>query len=275
MSNALCAAWQRVMANPSDAEALSQVRDQLDELMDHVDECADCLNAAQSSKHQEAVLSALGAFADEPSAEERAEYEALEQAWSDDEARIRDAVTSALLEHLPWDVRNEVATLGDDVDPLKLFLATNAVNLLVFSRTSDSGVEPLSLSMEGMARDGRLEVPADTIIREIARHAVLQPESARAVFDWMLRAAGYSPKLFLHFTAARSEGQVALRLDQPSLKQDLFVRWKPTPRLASAFEESELPAAASIGESPRAPTAAAPRTRWSRPMVEREDKAGV
>ncbi len=261
MSNPLCAAWQRVMANPSDAEALTLVRAQLDELLDHVDQCPDCLNAAQSSEHQEAVLSALGAFAGEPSAEERAEYEALEQAWSDDEAQIREAVTSVLLPSLPWDIRNEVDTLGADVDPLKLFLATNAVNLLVFSRVSDSALERLSLSRDGLDRDGHREVPADAIVGEIARHAVLQPESARAVFDWMLRAAGYAPKLFLHFAAARSEGKVALRLDEPSLEQDLFVRWVPARRSAWAFEESGLRAAASIGEPPRAPAAA--------------DKAGV
>lgn len=279
MSNPLCAAWQRVMANPSDAEALTLVRDQLGELMDHVDECSDCLNAAQSSEHQEAVLSALGAFAGEPSAEERAEYEALEQAWSDDEAQIREAVTSVLLPSLPWDIRNEVDTLGADVEPLKLFLATNAVNLLVFSRTSDSGVDQLSLSVDGLERDERLEVAAATIVAEIARHAVLQPESARLVFGWMLRAAGYAPKLFLHFTAARSDGKVALRLDEPSLQHDLLVRWKPTRRPvarsvekfsprsnpASALHEWQrdfgLAAAASADRKPSKPEAAAPRSR--------------
>ena len=284
MSNPLCVAWKRVMDNPSDAEALTGVRDRLDELLDHVDECPDCLDASQSSEHQEAALIALGAFADEPSAEELAEYEALEQAWSDDEEQIREAVTSVLLPSLPWDIRNEVAALGPDVEPLRLFLATNAVSLLVFSRASDSSLQRLSLSRDGFDRNGDLEVAAETIVSEIARHAGLQQDSARAVFDWMLRAADYAPKLFLHFVATRSDGQVALRLDEPSLKHDLFERWVPVRKakgigksaLESWQSDSRLLAAASADARPPAPgAAAAPRAKRLAELKEREDKAEV
>lgn len=226
MSNSLCVSWQQLMAHPSDAHALAAVKSRLTEFLDHIDECEACRQAGAAAADPNAVLELLAASLDALSPEELAELDAIEKAWSDDENSVRKAVTGALLPSLPSRLQ-QIAALGSDVEPLKVFLAANAVNTLVYSRASLHKREDLTLSAKGFSRNGALEVPAKVLIAEIARHASLRPASAARVYEWLLDAAPHAPKLFLEFVTRLESGRVVLRLDTPALKHDLFARWAP------------------------------------------------
>lgn len=219
-----CEVWTKAIANPKDANAVSELRARLTEILEHVRECDACRAAGDERAGDAAALfEALGVLDAELTPEQRAEIEAIEQAWSDNERQIDKAVKEILLNAVGMPLPRFETT----VRPLDVFLATNAVNLLVFNRVNPKKQQLFVLTREGLMEDGPLVVSDALLCRQIRRHAPIADAAAKELYRWSLKAAEYVPGLFMQFQAESTWRGIELKLDSPALKQDLFTRWLP------------------------------------------------
>jgi hypothetical protein len=205
---------------------VSQVRANLAELVNHIGQCDACAEAADRSEFAEHLLDELGQTPQTVSLEERAEIEAIERAWSDNEAAIAAAVTETLLYSIGPVLAHELKRF-EVLRPLDIFLATNAVNMLAYSRYSQQPAQTFELRNDGLRQDGQLTVPLESMVFHIRRHAPMPGEQGPLFYHWMLAAAANVPRLFLQFVATPVPGGVQLEADTPSVKHDLRTRWLP------------------------------------------------
>src|SRR5262245_21712749 len=130
MDQDLCALWAELAENPQDEAVRERMRRRLADLVDHVDACERCRAVSQNLVAPLEVFEALSDGGVELPAEERETALAMDQALSDDEAAIDQAVEDVLLPHLPAHLES-IKTAHKGLTNLQIFLATNAVNLLV------------------------------------------------------------------------------------------------------------------------------------------------
>jgi len=230
-----CDIWKKALSNPKDADAVKAAREHLADLMAHVRNCDPCLAVGDEHvENAEALFDALGVPDAELTEQERAEIEAIEQAWSDNEGQIEKAVENVLLNGVP-----ALPQVDGPMRHLDAFLAINAINLLVFNRIDpQSGPKPV-LTPEGLMEGGALTVPVALLVSQIRRHAPLSEAAAQAMYRWSLTAADWVPGLFLQFRASKTPHGIELTLDAPSLRHNLNTRWVPRVRLIDVMRGVE------------------------------------
>jgi RNA polymerase sigma factor (sigma-70 family) len=253
MDTNLCEVWTRLIANPSDTDAITAARASLALLLDHISECDACRKTAETSGDPERVFEALADEAEVLSPEEARARDALHDAWDSNERDIETAMSDLLLSALP-DSFADLGSLGENVTPVSAFLALSAIDHLVYRHLAFSERDRVELTANGAIIDGTLAIPRQAIVAEMARHAELPSASAERLFDWALRVPRYVPKAFLHFVEAQSaEDSVHLTLGEPALQHNLAERF----RWRHAFVAQRQPVPATVAVALRQIQAAA------------------
>ena len=269
MSNSLCDVWQQLLAHPSDDAAISRARTQLRDILDHVSECDACGAATDAANdHGEAIFEALGLADDQLTEAEQRELEEIDRRWARNEQEIEEAVNEVLLNSVSFELSREwremqrLSGSPPKIRHLDVFLATNALNLLIHSRASRHSEESFALTKAGLLEGNKLAVSRQDLVIHMMRHApAMSQPVASAMFDWTLKVAAAVPKLFLQFESTqRRDGGVSLHLDTPSLQHDLNKRWLP---------KAAIPAG-SLGTDPgprptSQQTTPSPVSRWAPP----------
>jgi hypothetical protein len=227
MSRALCELWAELASNPSDDSVRARVRERLTELIEHVDDCEDCRAVSQSLTSPLDVFDALSDERGALSPQERRVAKAMDQALSDDEDAIDQAIEDVLLPNLPEHLATVKADYG--LTNLQIFLATNAVNLLMASYASRKKGLPIRLSKSGFTLGTKLTSKREALVGEIESHTRATAKIAESLFDWQLEAAEHCSGLYLDLTVADfAKGVLTLELDAPTLAHDLVERWRRT-----------------------------------------------
>ena len=244
----LCRVWQELCVG-SDGAA-TRARAQGEALLEHVEECERCgALEVEDAQQAEAIFLALGmpdstdgdAELDEA---DRATVERLLAADAHDEAQVERAVEDALLPSLSARGQKMVSARPSDVRARSLYLATEAIALLLRRAARSTGQldQRFALDAEGaIVCTGKEVVPPETVRREIARVAHVSDESARQLAAWLPVAALAQPRLFAGLTVeAAGRDRVHLQLATAAQSDDLFERWRPIARRRTA-RASSLP----------------------------------
>jgi DNA-directed RNA polymerase specialized sigma24 family protein len=226
-----CSLWRELLADPRNLEVAQRARAHSNEMLDHVDDCPECLGAAEGTKDPTDVYQAL-APSEELSPQDVATLEELSRARQDDDAAVSRAVEDALLPSLGRDLAN-LDALGPDITPLRLFLALDAVSMLVHrvDRGARRGDRALFMTPGGAITDGhQIVIGPDVIVDEVAHVASLSIATAnRLAAEWMPRAARQQRHLFLGLVCEpRGLGDVRLVLSRRDPSEDLLARWRPS-----------------------------------------------
>ncbi len=169
------------------------------------------------SESDVAGLDVFDALSDERGAlspQDAASAKAMDQTLSDDEDAIDQAIEDVLLPNLP----EHLAAVKTDngLTNLQVFLATNAVNLLMASYASRKKGLPIRLSKSGFTLGTQLTSKREALVGEIESHTRATARIAESLFDWQLEAAEHCSGLYLDLTVADfAKGVLTLELDAP------------------------------------------------------------
>src|SRR5262249_29455809 len=133
--------------------------------------------------------------------------------------------------------------IGSDLTPLTLFLATDAVALLVRRTAGPDGPESVVMTPDGAIRSTlQVLVAPEIVIHEIAHVAGISLETAERLATWWIpRAASLQPRLFLGVDSVSSpNGQLWMTPSLRSADEDLFNRWKSPDLMVMAGRFAEL-----------------------------------
>lgn len=231
MSPDFCALWASFVADPANPSLIEEVRKSYVLLLEHVEECERCAEASASADSI-ALYDQLAALDETPGAVDDSTVSAMLEAVAKDRQAIEHAVTDVLLPSLPPQLAS-LSTLGNDVSPRALFLALDAVRMLLKRRLRSriaAALRTLAMRSDGtLVLNGEVFLPSDALVAEVRQYAGLSATSARNVLEWIPLAARSQPRVLPGVDAA-SEG----RVDGVSLKMvpwdatsgDLFERWK-------------------------------------------------
>ena len=245
--NELCSLWREFLANPHGVEIAQRARARADELLDHVDSCEGCLGVAEGAGDPTSIYAALAPPDEELSPQDAETLHDLLQARQADDAEVERAIEDALLPSLGGELAN-LDELGPDMTPLRLFLATEAVSMLVHRAVRPAGARDdgqLLLTSHGaITSDRGVLVDPDVVVGEIAHVAGISRATAKKLATWWIpRAARRQPLLFVGIHCEPSgRGDVRIELSARDTGEDLLVRWSPR-----AAERSEQLVAADDG----------------------------
>lgn len=165
----------------------------------------------------------------ELSPEDTETLESLLQARRDDDAAVVRAVEAVLLPSLGE--LGDLRSVGLDLTPLALFLATDAVAMLV--RRTLRGLpgdrDNVVMTPDAAITSGsHVLVRAEVVIAEIAHVADVSMETAtRLATEWIPHATRRQPQLFLGIECELSGRDLHMTLPvYPLDDEDLFLRWK-------------------------------------------------
>jgi hypothetical protein len=230
MSADFCELWTAFIAEPEGAARVDEVRAVHHALLEHVEECASCTEAAARTDPAR-VYERLAALDETPRVDDSAAA-AMLSARAGDRDGIERAVTEALLPALPPDL-GYLQTLGGDVTPRTLFLSLDAVRMLLKrklrSRVS-AALKTLAMRSDGtVVLNTDVLVPAEVLAAEIGQYAGLEDRSARRVLEWIPAAARSQPRLLPGIDAdgaSRSDGVWLKMVPWDAVTSDLYERWK-------------------------------------------------
>ena len=238
MDDRLCQTWQELVAARGKVPALSAARREA--LLDHVEDCDRC--AAVEAKDSEALYATLGAGDEELDAADRAALAKLLAADARDEADVTRAVEDALLPSLSPRALKLVRALAEEVKPRAIFLATEAVAMLIARATRVAKMSDKIVTLDGagaISIGARQLVPGSTTVREIARMAHVSVPAAQKLAAWLPLGALSQPRLLRGLTVEDAgASRVDLRVDTGEAHADLFARWKPSRRSSSTLPEA-------------------------------------
>jgi len=189
MASEMCSLWDDLWNDPADERVLSAVRARRRELLGHVARCVTCECVTVNPAHLQAVRDAMG-------------LAELEDA-SDEFLRV-GAILEELAEQDDWpaaiaEAPGPLGSFGNEFDPMKLFLATDAIASAI--RRLIEGQEPRARSIEmkedgSVWLDGHLAISRSAIVEEIVQSARVSPQAALVLAALAPRAARSQPGLF-------------------------------------------------------------------------------
>jgi RNA polymerase sigma factor (sigma-70 family) len=244
--NDLCSLWRDLVHSPKDVTLIDRVRAHLEEILDHVEHCEECLRIADEATDIVSVYAALAS--DELSPEDNEVLDDMLAARRDDDADVERAVTDVLLPQLGGKL-HDLAAIGPDVTPIRLFLAIDAVAMLAERLLSDEREQrELVLTPEGaFMYHGRTVADSRVVIGEISHVAgVSEPTAERLATWWLPNAARQQPRLFSGLEARPLNDRSVRMTARPGYEDldgdmDLARQWQPVSLLE---QEAELEAQA-------------------------------
>lgn len=222
----LCELWSELLAGNNRRPTENQV----DALLDHVDTCDRCRAAAETigtdGERIAKLYDSMKVVDEELSPEEQQTLLEMTAARLEDDEAVRRAVETVLLPY----ARDERIR---QTDPLKLFLATEALGLLVHRYASlrdDDVLEQVVLTTSGELKvpDGELLAEPGVLVMEISHVAGVQRAEAERMLEWMLPLARHVPSLFVGLEASGLvDDALMLTLTMRDPDEDLLERWAP------------------------------------------------
>jgi len=223
----LCSLWRKLIANPGDVELAEQARARAYELLEHVEDCDACFAAGESAEDVAALYEAIAPAEAELTEEDSRTLEDLLVARREDDAAVARAVEEVLLPSLGREL-GSLEAIGPDLTPLTLFLATDAVALLVRRTAGPDEPQSVVMTSDGAIRSAlQVLVAPEVVIREIAHVAGISLETAERLAKWWIpRAASHQPHLFLGVDCVSlPNGQLRMTPSLRRADEDLFNRW--------------------------------------------------
>jgi len=227
MATDLCRLWADLAADPDNADVIAKARARLMELVEHVDDCEECRLISESMETPEKVFAALGEDAIELSGDELKILRSMDKVLADDREAI-DSGVEFLLAALPAQLGTlERVAGGAPVKLLQIFLAIDAVNMLVRSYVSRRREGRLQVSNAGLRIDGQLVSSREAVINEIVRHAGVTDSAAESLWAWQLNVGELCPTLYRGLLIeAVSNGVLDISVQKSASSADLLERWR-------------------------------------------------
>lgn len=144
----------------------------------------------------------------------------------------RTAVEDVLLPQLPADLAN-LSLLGDDVTPLSVFLATDAVAIALHSIAEFvETTTQFELWKDNTVRIAdRIVASENMLVQEISQVAKIKNESAKNMLLWMRKVARIVPKLFLGIDSLPLDcDRTTFTLTDEARTDNLYLRWGKIPK---------------------------------------------
>jgi hypothetical protein len=241
MADTLCEIWTALAAHPDDPVAVANARAELVALLEHVDDCDACRAISEQITDPERVFAALSEGGVSLSDDELSLVQQMDQAAADDENDIVTAVQEVLL---PGNGLDSPGDIAPGISHVQLFLALDAVNLLVRSYASRAGGKPVELSNAGLRIGDDLVARRSAMLGEIQLHAEIDDDAAERLWSWQLDVAEQCPRLYRGLRVTRAFlGLLEVELEKSGSTRDLVARW------AVRLEEpvaAELPARRAV-----------------------------
>ncbi|MFZ5438829.1 MAG: hypothetical protein ACOZQL_02410 [Myxococcota bacterium] len=221
----LCNIWRDLVKNPNNPSAASRAQERAEDLFDHIEECPACFGAAETSRIEDVYLALAGS--ESPDTDDMEMLKAMLQAKASDEESVIRAVTEVLLPSLGRELEN-LNRLGQDLSPLKLFLALEGFSMLahrVLRKRPADTVFSLERSGALSTREGEV-ASVETVVSELAQAAGIGATSAKKILlNWLPKALVKVPRLVPGIESAIARDHVELRLSARNPDEDLGQRW--------------------------------------------------
>jgi hypothetical protein len=226
MANTLCETWAMLAAHPDDAAAVAGARAELVALLEHVDDCDSCRAVSEQIADPERVFAALSEGGVSLSDDEMSIVRQMDEAASDDHRDIETAVQEVLL---PGSGIDSIDQIAPGISPVQVYLALEAVNLLVRSHASRAGGKAVELSNAGLRIGDELVARRSALLGEIRLHAEIGDDAAERLWSWQLDVAEHCPRLYRGLRVTRAfNGLLDVELQKSGSTKDLLTRWAMT-----------------------------------------------